>query len=411
MGCTKGDGVDPPPPPPMDTSLVTWYWETEVPEWISELQCGPVLYKDWIIVANYETKDIESDLYLTVFDKHTGEIAWKWQPSGQIQIRPINIKRKEQYLIMSTYDGLICLDLESQTMVWEHVYNPLKIYRYAFEIYGDHVLISNKLKTNGSSLPYTDSIEMMRLNIYDGSKEHVFGKKMVEEGRKTSSFHAALQLSGKDHVIFVNSYLSPDYEPRDEEVLPDIICYDMEQEEIVWSDTAFCEVHSCYNIPPIEYGETVIAQGDWSLYCYNKHDGRLLWRHEFEHTAPFGGFLFSGPKLYNGMVYCIDDGGVLYAVDASSGQRRWTNVLPGEVGQIRFGPASHPQDHLLIEDGILWVNSWGDKDMILFDIRTGKELERFTDANYSGEDILYDEETDRYFVTTYGSVKSFSLKK
>ncbi len=408
FGCGK-ESSNELPPSPMKESLITWHWEKEVHDWELGYHNNPVLYKDWILISDIDHTFSDSDLYLTAFDKNTGEVVWKWYPSGRVQVRPINMKRKDHYLIINTDDGLICLDLETQTMVWEYEYGSLEVGRYAFDIYDDYLYISNPYKSNGSGLPYIDSTNMIRFNIYDGGKEHVYGKAKVD--KKSPSFHAALKLEDKEQVVFVTSYLSPGYSPYDQKVLPDIICYDMKEKKVIWEDTSFCKIYSSYHFSPLEFEETIIAVGDWSLYCYNKNDGTLLWRHEFEHSAPFGGFNNSSPILYDGIIYCIDDTGIVYAVDASSGLRRWTNILPGEVGQIRFGPAPHAQDQLLIEDGILWVNSWGDRDMILFDIRTGKELERLNDDEYSGNDILYDVETGRYFVTTYDSVKSFSLKK
>jgi len=109
------------------------------------------------------------------------------------------------------------------------------------------------------------------------------------------------------------------------------------------------------------------------------------------------------------MVYCIRTTGVLYAIDANTGLELWSTFsLPEHLG---LGPAPASQDQPLIREGIIFANSWSDGDLILFDQATGEELERHKDEKYSGENIVYDEETDLYYVTTYGKIKAFKLRR
>lgn len=96
-----------------------------------------------------------------------------------------------------------------------------------------------------------------------------------------------------------------------------------------------------------------------NLYALNAADGAQLW------SGPFAteGLVYSSPILQAGTLYLTDDKGWLYAVDASSGQKKWAQRLSDK--RLWASPA--------FADGNLYVSGM-DKQVYALHAETGNAL-------------------------------------
>ncbi len=140
--------------------------------------------------------------------------------------------------------------------------------------------------------------------------------------------------------------------------------------------------------PAIAGGVVYFGSYDGNFYAVEAETGKLKWKFktpgERRYTAthlhgampaaeampdPFD-FYLSSPAIENGIVYFGSGDGIIYALDASSGDLKW-KFQTGDV--VHASPA--------IADGMVYVGSW-DSYFYGLDAATGKEKWRFK----TGED-------------------------
>jgi len=135
--------------------------------------------------------------------------------------------------------------------------------------------------------------------------------------------------------------------------------------------------------PAIASGRLYVSSYDGKIYALDVRTGEPLWKfatggeRRFEAKGlhgmlpkqqtiadPFDVFL-SSPVVAEGSVYVGSGDGNLYALDAATGEPRWT-FRTGDV--VHASPA--------FADGVVYVGSW-DGDLYAVDARTGAEKWRF----------------------------------
>ncbi len=118
----------------------------------------------------------------------------------------------------------------------------------------------------------------------------------------------------------------------------------------------------------IEYFENkVYVSGGNKIACFDFSTGERLWRHEF----PLD-FLFSGFIVREGMVVANCSNGILYGVDAVTGQEKWTAEGAGTGSRL--------QERYL--NGVVYYSGGTGSNLHAVDIQNGKKLWRLEASRF-----------------------------
>ena len=136
--------------------------------------------------------------------------------------------------------------------------------------------------------------------------------------------------------------------------------------------------------PSIAVGKAYVGSGDGYVYCLEVATGNLLWRYRVapaERRIPVYGTLsstwpvHSGVLVEGGVAYAaagiIDyDGTYVCALDAESGEVKWTNDTSGHLDpELRKGVSA--QGSLTIAGGRLWLAGGNVVSPAAYDLETG----------------------------------------
>jgi outer membrane protein assembly factor BamB len=405
FSCEK-EPINPTPEPPAPIEKrVEWKWNTSLEEYNKELQRNPVLYKDWVILgfaSDYQNRNIPS---LIAFDKNTGNQVWTYTHPVNNADSLRNVILYNDLIILKYIDRLTCLQVETRNVVWEHSYDQNASSLPPFVVYGQYLYQSEDYYDDLRDYPFNDSVSLMRYHIPTGQQEKLYGERMVKDsGKHPELFPPVVYQDGnRELVIFTRNFLdSGDEHPVDK------IAIDTKTKEVVWIDTMYSHLSTAWNTPPFIFENNIIAASDYSLYSWNASSGELVWKTELTGLNKLAGFSFSGPFLHDNRIYAVSNNGKIFCVDAKSGILVWQNV---KVGANNNGPARGPCNRPIIVDDILYINTWSDQALVLIDINSGQQLERYRDADYNGGNVVYDEETKTFFVTAQDKLRAFTVKK
>lgn len=204
---------------------------------------------------------------------------------------------------------------------------------------------------------------------------------------------------GKDIIIF-NQY--PDIElPQERE--QNITAIDMETKEVLWVTENFTEgFASNGGHPPIIYQDLVITGGDWSMYAFDIHTGVPKWETPIAPESPFGNWNNTNHLIHDGRLYVNDTGNHLTCLNPLTGEFIWDSTN-----------APNCTDNMLYyeKEDYLVFTSWGYGSVMILDALTGENIHRehrYDDSQYNN-DVVYDEELDMFFTSTYKHVVGFKI--
>ena len=80
-----------------------------------------------------------------------------------------------------------------------------------------------------------------------------------------------------------------------------------------------------YSSPTVVNGVVYVGSYDFNVYAIDASTGQKKW------AFPTGGYVQSSPKVVNGVVYVGSGDSSVYAIDASTGQKKWVFPTGGSV--------------------------------------------------------------------------------
>jgi len=98
------------------------------------------------------------------------------------------------------------------------------------------------------------------------------------------------------------------------------------------------------------------APGDTSLYCLDAETGTVLWSYDA------AGTLIGTPAYCDGRVFFGDKTGILYRLDAGTGERAWTRQIDENPGGF---------SSLLVADNKIYMNTGARRTICCIDTETG----------------------------------------
>ncbi|MFZ1704738.1 MAG: PQQ-binding-like beta-propeller repeat protein [Saprospiraceae bacterium] len=391
--------------PVQPTKRVSWGWQADLSNFSNELQRNPVIYKNWIIIGFATDLENKNNPSVLAFNKTNGTLEWQYThpvyPTNMLR----NVKVYSHYLILKYQNSIVCLNADTREIIWDKSYGPQVRSEVPIEIYGEYIYQAEEFFDDIRNYPFNNSTSLVRYHIPTGVQEKLFGEEMVINSGDHPILYPPVvyQDTGRELVIFSRYYLSLNtHKPVD------MFAIDTQTKELVWKDTSYSHLSDAWNTAPFIFEGDVIGSSDYTVYSWDATTGLLNWSTELTGLNQKAGFTFSGPFLHDRKIFAISNEGKMFCLDAKSGSLLWQNIM---VGVNENGPARGPCNRPIIVDDILYVNTWSDQAFILFDANTGKQLERYRDADYNGRNVLYDEETKTFFVTTDDQLRAFTVKR
>ena len=403
--CEK-EPINPSPETPTPVEKrVEWKWNVDLSNTKKELYTDPVLFDEWIILSYISDNENRNLPALSFFNKRTGDKEWEYFYPHKSTEYIRNIKLYQNWIVLKYTDRLICINAETRNLEWEIIYPNNNTVTFAAVIFGEYYYQTMDYFDNLNDFPFNDSVSLMRYHIPTGQQEKLYGERMVKDSGKHPELFPPLvyQDGNRELIIFTMNYLdSGDFHPVD------LIAVDTKTKEVVWKNSAYSPLRTAWNTPPYIFDGNVVLASDWSMYSFDAKTGQMNYRTELKSLNNQAGFSFSGPFVHNDKVYAIENNGHVFCLDARFGNILWQIT---NVGANANGPARGPCNRPIVVDDILYVNTWSDQAFILFDARSGQQLERYRDADYNGGNVVYDEETKTFFVTAQDKLRAFTVKK
>jgi len=168
--------------------------------------------------------------------------------------------------------------------------------------------------------------------------------------------------------------------------------YDSANGNLLWSAYTGARI---LGTPAIMYGRVYVGSGDGYLWCLALSDGRPYWRFRLppndQYIPAYGhlisrwpvvGILAADRVVYASAGFVNDDGGVVCAVDAATGEQRWLHSFIDGTEPVM------PVGGLVLHNGQLWVRG-ASTSQVRLDAATGATLDTIEadPAKVDGADI------------------------
>ena len=136
-----------------------------------------------------------------------------------------------------------------------------------------------------------------------------------------------------------------------------LYCLDADTGDEVWT---FETTNTVQSTPLISEGRVYFGASDGNAYCLDLENGSLIWSAETNQIV-------ASPALWNDMVYFADQWGVVWALDAATGEEVWNDTLPLDVwaspnvvdGRLYIGDiAGNFRCYDATNGSLVWNRSW-----------------------------------------------------
>ena len=167
---------------------------------------------------------------------------------------------------------------------------------------------------------------------------------------------------------------------------------------MVWTIENVMEAPTNTLSPPVVFENTVIFGGDWSIYSVDILTGKVKWRKEFPELAKVGNFNSTGLLIVNEKVFANPDVFDIFCLNAKDGSTIWHK---------KDAPNCSPK--MLYNDDMLITSSLG--SVLIYDSENGNLIHKEKSSNNYNIDVLYDAESNMYFVQDFAQAVGFKINK
>ena len=395
--CKDSDSIQPDRPVYIQDTVFEMLWATRM-DFEKEIvgTDNTQHYKDWMLAGG----DIGDPPTIMAFNKDTGEKDWEIVLT-QLSGGKINLmQRKEELLLARNGHHVFAVNLDTRDLQWNV---DLKARNTRL---GQMALAANdKLYIEavfawrtGSEVQY-----LIEFDIWTGDYRTVYekGQDSLGRSRKAVSPPAFGQVDQKNILVF-NEY--PDANLPPQEARQNIVALDLDSDSILWRTVNFTEYfYSNLLQPPVIYdNRIVITGGDWSIYAFDLRTGEQLWRYAFDY--PWAVWTTTNHLIYEDMLYVNNSQRDVTCLNPESGELIWNNPEGG----------SNCTDNMVYyeKEDYLVFTSWGYASVMVLDALTGETIHRerkFDNSSYNN-DVVYDEERDMFFTSSYKHAIGFKVR-
>lgn len=345
--------------------------------------------------------DLYEIMSIYAYDKHTGAVDWYYEYEGWDNTDVVDAYQSEHLLTIVTGKRVLGFDLIRREIIWEismrvpvsnWTENPGVIYEGKFYLPALFAYQS-----------MNEEARMIEIDIHSGAYRTVISHPMDSAGRYDYSAPCIWEDSQSDRKYMCFN-IFPGYDigsPNEQN--QNIACYDYNTGDLIWEQPHFTNNYpSNANHPPVIYEDLVITGGDYSIYAFDVHTGELRWSHK--EGDKFGLWTNTAHFLKKDRLYINSVLHEVSCLDPATGALIWTHPRGG--ANCANDMSYHPEHDYLV------FTSWGRGSIVVLDGLTGEELheEHLWDRKVFTDNVVYDEETDAFYTTTYQDAICFRLR-
>ncbi len=394
--CGKSDPMPPDPTEMEQDTVFEMIWTTRL-DFNKEIvgTDNTQQYKDWLLVGG----DLDFPPTIMAFNKDSGEKDWELVfdqlSGGEIDY----MFRCENLLLARNGHHVFAINLESKNLVWN-----IDLKAMGMRL-GRMTLSSNNKLYLEADFAWQSGFQVQHLyeiEVNSGDYKMVYSNPQDSIGIKSISPPSYVLIDNKD-ILVLNEYPNADLPPEEDK--QNIIAIDLTSENIIWNTENFTQNFYSNSLhPPIIYDDRlVITGGDWSIYAFDVYTGEQLWRYEFDY--PWAIWTKTNHLIHEDKLYVNNSQEDVTCLNPETGELIWNNPEGGP----------NCTDNMLYyeKEDLLVFTSWGYGSVMILDALTGETLHRehrYNDSQYNN-DVVYDEERDMFFTSTYKHAIGFKVHR
>ena len=380
------------PPSPLEMQWVTRMDdETE----IVNLAQGTI-YKNWYLRSG----DLNEPPTIMAFNKINGDKDWEIVIDELDGFEITHMHQVDDLLICSNSYHVFAIELSSKELLWN-----VRLKDQGTRI-GRTTIASNGMLYVKADFSFGSPGQVLHLYEFDpytGENQMVYSKPPDSTGIYSCSppiiwYHPELE---KDILVF-NLY--PDTFSPPEEGAQYVVGVDPDDRYtelfsiLVTSKFASNALH-----PPLLYKNTVITGGWDNMYCFDLITHEKKWETSFGY--PWSIWNKTNHLLYDDRLYVNNSQFDVTCLNPETGTKIWHNTE--DAPNCTDNMVYYEQQNLLV------FTSWGLGSVMFLDGLTGRLVhrERKYDNSVFNNDVVYDEELDMFFTSTFKHAMGFKIKR
>lgn len=397
--CEKPDTTVPTTPTVVEQDTILdmqWVTRMDFEKEIVNLANG-VLYDDWYIRSG----DKDDPSKIMAFHKISGEKEWELvlDLDGYDIIR---MHTFENLLLATNHYHVFAIDLSTRQLLWN-----VRLRSMGTRVGTVSLASNNKLyvKADFSFGTAGQVLHIYEFDPYTGENRMVYSKPPDSTGIYSCSppavwFDPAL---GKDILVF-NLYPDSFAPPQDgEQYLVGVDPDDRYTE--LFRIPVVDKFSSNGGHPPLIFNNSVITGGWTSIFCFDLITKVRRWKYTLTTNDPFASWSNTHHLMHDNRLYVNETGFNVTCLNPYNGIALWNNPTGG--------PNSTENMVYYAKEDLLVFTSWGYGSVMVLDGLTGQTIHREREYDYSSynNDVVYDEELDMFFTSTYKHAMGFTIKR
>lgn len=354
-------------------------------------------YKDWVLVGG----DIDDPATIMAFNKETGTIDWTLTFDEVQGADIIYMHLYQNIIIARNAYQTFAIDLESRELIWQINFKEKN------ERLDKGLIASNNMYYQPSDLNFNPlgghTQKLYEIDVFTGEYKEVYAQQPDAEGTKSISPPAIFTDQGSDIMIFNER---PNAATSSPVTRQEIVAIDINTQNTIWRSKVTDKFASNGLHPPIIYdNRIVITGGDWHMYAFDIKTGDFLWKASISDDSPFSIFTKTNHLIHEDMLYVNENGENVTCINPETGAIIWNNPEGG----------ANCTDNMIYyeKEDLLVFTSWGFGSIMVLDALTGETIHRehrYDNSSYNS-DVVYDEELDMFFTSTYKHAIGFTVKR
>ena len=354
-------------------------------------------YKEWVLVGG----DLDAPPSVMAFNKETGTKDWTIVLE-ELQGNDITYMHLHQNILVArNFYHTFAIDLESKELIWQINFKEKN------ERLDKGLIASNNKYYQPSDLNFNPlgghTQKLYEIDIFTGEYKQVYAQEPDAKGTKSISPPAIFTDQGSDIMIFnehPNAEASPPISRQE------LVAIDIKTQNTIWRSNVTDKFASNGLHPPIIYDDRiVITGGDWHMYAFDIETGALLWKTSISDDSPFSIFIKTNHLIHDEMLYVNENGENVTCINPETGAIIWNNPMGG----------ANCTDNMIYyeKEDLLVFASWGFGSIMILDALTGETIHRehrYDNSSYNN-DIVYDEERNTFFTSTYKHAIGFTINR
>lgn len=389
-----------PPEPPVEEKIVDIEWATRINLTKEVVATDNTLhYKDDVIAGG----DIGDPSTLIAFDKYTGDKSWELEfselPGAEVTFMYLH----RNVLIGRNASLVFGFDLDAKVLLWTTNFRDMGIRL------GRGTVASNGLFYQLGNLDFDPlgghTQKIFEIDPYTGNYREVYSRAPDEAGTKSVSPPVIYDdvNNGRTLLIF-NEFPNAESPPQDGKQY--LVAMDLETGERVW-ETLVTQIFASNSLhPPVIYDDRIVITGGHDkMYGFDIVTGAKKWVYKDENGMGLAQWGKTNHLIHGDRLYVNETGKDVTCLNPENGALIWDNT--------EGGPNCTDNMHYYVKEDLLVFCSWGYGSVMVLDAFTGETIHRehrYDNSSY-GSDVVYDEERDMFYCTTYKHAVGFTVQR